>query len=242
MWSAEWWNSTFELGGVILLFLTFAFGAGFVLTGKVIKGRQEAQLRQFDKDLTDAKTELGKQQVLVADAQGKVAGLERSAADAKTEMARQQERAAKAELELAKLKAPRVLTEAQQNDLIGRLKVFPGTAIEISFEYADGEAKELAMQLFMVLQRSGWKVSLAPPSPMVSSFAPASTLGIVVSEFGELQRGGVPIPRPRSAPAAEALSRALKEMGLLSTYPGIKKVSDNPDESVYMVVGRKPLQ
>lgn len=36
----EWWKSFFEIGGVVLLFLTFAFGAGFMLTGKKVNERQ----------------------------------------------------------------------------------------------------------------------------------------------------------------------------------------------------------
>jgi uncharacterized protein HemX len=62
----EWWKSFFEIGGVVLLFLTFAFGAGFMLTGKVSYERQTERLRSFDKDLTAAKTALATQQELAA--------------------------------------------------------------------------------------------------------------------------------------------------------------------------------
>jgi hypothetical protein len=179
-----------------------------------------------------------KREETVASLKEKTAIAEERAGSFQLQIAQANERAANAELELAKLKAPRVLTETQQRELIGKLKAFPGTVIAIDFEYADGEAKTLAMQLFVVLGKAGWKPSIAPRSSAMSA---ASTIGIVVNTFGELKRAGVPIPH-RFAPAAEALSSALKEMGLLSTYPGINKVSDNPDESVLMVVGRKPLQ
>lgn len=168
-----------------------------------------------------------------------IARLNKETGDAQKAASEANERTAKAELELARLKAPRVLTESQQNELIRKLKAFPETVIAVDFEYADGEAKALAMQIFVVLGKAGWKPSIAPHS---SAWSAANTIGIVVNTFGELKRGGVPIPPQRFAPAAEALSNALKEMGLLSTYPGIKKVSDNTDESVLVVVGRKPLQ
>jgi len=60
--SLESWKSFFEIGGVVLLFLTFAFGTGALLTGKVVNQRQENQLRRFDSDLTTAKTALSDQQ------------------------------------------------------------------------------------------------------------------------------------------------------------------------------------
>jgi hypothetical protein len=59
-------KSIFDIATVVLLFLTFLAGAGVLITGNIINVRQAGQLRQFDKDLTEAKTELGKQQVRAA--------------------------------------------------------------------------------------------------------------------------------------------------------------------------------
>src|SRR3977135_3757685 len=61
-WSLETWKSFFEIGGVVLLFCTFAFGTGALYTATKLNESQTEQLRQFDSDLTAAKTELGKQQ------------------------------------------------------------------------------------------------------------------------------------------------------------------------------------
>jgi hypothetical protein len=66
----------FDWGAVIPLFLTFAFGAGVLITGNIISARQAEKLKQFDKNLTGAKLELGKQQE-------RAANTERSEADAK---------------------------------------------------------------------------------------------------------------------------------------------------------------
>lgn len=152
---------------------------------------------------------------------------EQQTAEARTE-------AARAQIELSKLKAPRELTEAQQRKLVKELKSFSGTPITIEFEFSDGEAKALEMQLWSVLNRAGWKVI---PNG-ISSHA-ASTLGIVVASFGEMTTNGVPIPH-RFAAAAEVLSKSLANIGLLSKYPGVVEVSTNPNDSVQMIVGRKP--
>src|SRR5271169_5883678 len=82
--SLELLKSIFEYGGVILLFLTFIFGAGVVITTNQINDRQAGELREFSKKLTDAQTELEKQKERAAIADGKVAGLQTAASDAKT--------------------------------------------------------------------------------------------------------------------------------------------------------------
>jgi len=76
--SLEGWKAAFEIVGVILLGLTFLAGAGVLITSNRVNARQAERLRQFDQDLTGAKTELGKQQERAAKA-------EHDAADAKTE-------------------------------------------------------------------------------------------------------------------------------------------------------------
>lgn len=101
--SLESWKALFEIGGVILLFLTFVFGAGALITSNRINALQEVRLRQFSQTLTDSQTESGKQQVRAADADARVAGLEKDAAEAKTELAKQQEKTASAERSLLEL-------------------------------------------------------------------------------------------------------------------------------------------
>jgi hypothetical protein len=48
----------FDIGALVLLFLTFAFGAGILITGNKINDRQAEQLRQFDKALKDKDLEI----------------------------------------------------------------------------------------------------------------------------------------------------------------------------------------
>lgn len=60
--SVDAWKSLCDVGTVVALFLAFAFGVGVWFTGNIINEKQAEQLRQFDKSLTEAKTELAKQQ------------------------------------------------------------------------------------------------------------------------------------------------------------------------------------
>jgi septal ring factor EnvC (AmiA/AmiB activator) len=133
--SLESWKSFFEIGGVLLLFLTFVFGAGVVITSTRINARQAVQLRNFDKQLTDAKSELGKQQERTAQADARVAGLETDSANAKSEMAKQQTRAANAEralLELQQRLAHRRISQSDHDKLVASLQPFRGSIVHLT--------------------------------------------------------------------------------------------------------------
>lgn len=103
-------KTIFDWAAVILLFLTFAAGFGVLVTGNIISKRQEGQLRQFDKDLTTAKSELARQQERAADADAKLVGIE-------TELNTQKAIAATAEADLIRLKESlkwRTISETQR--------------------------------------------------------------------------------------------------------------------------------
>jgi hypothetical protein len=134
--------------------LTVFFGAGALLINKRLGDIQADQLRQFDKGLTVAKTDLGKQEVLAADAAGKVMGLEQAVADAKAEMAKQETRAAVAErslLELQQRLKPRHLNSEQQKTVAAKLRIFAGQKMTLVTHGGDteitGAAKDIAAAL-----------------------------------------------------------------------------------------------
>jgi outer membrane protein TolC len=104
--SVEFLKSVFDVAAVVLLFLTFAAGAGVLITGNIINTRQEQKLRTFDHDLTIAKSDLTTQI-------GQVAGLQLDASNAKAAqqqveiaLEQQRERTANAEVELSRLTGP----------------------------------------------------------------------------------------------------------------------------------------
>jgi hypothetical protein len=83
-----------------------------------------------------------------------------------------------------------VLTKVQQRELVKELKPFSGTPITIDFSFSDGEARSLTGQLLAAFIKSGWKVVVAPPTPAGAPSDAENTLGVTVSTFGELKRGG----------------------------------------------------
>src|ERR1700689_3233953 len=139
--SMEGWKTIFDWSAVVLLFLTFVSGFGALITGNIINKRQDEHLRQFDKDLTEAKTELG----------------------------RQQERAAKAEMELLRQGArENLIVGAARDKLIAALKPFAGQSAEVRYgrstygvlqnfpETAGPDARGLADSLIAALREAQW--------------------------------------------------------------------------------------
>jgi hypothetical protein len=82
--SIEGLKSFFDIAALVLLFLTAAAGTGVLLTGNLINRKQSAQLRAFDAGITEAKSQLVKQQERAAKAEANIASAEQHAAEANT--------------------------------------------------------------------------------------------------------------------------------------------------------------
>jgi hypothetical protein len=143
----EWWKNLFEIGGVALLFLTFVFGAGALFTSTKINARQAEQIRLFNKQMTDAQTDLARQQEATANAQEQAAEANRKADQERLER-----------LALEKQVAPRRLTGEQINGLTRALeKTGPPGGIAIVSALMDGESSDLANDFDAAFTAAGWK-------------------------------------------------------------------------------------
>ena len=155
--SLEGWKTFFETGGVILLFLTFVFGTGAVLTGKRINALQAERTLTLEADAANAKA--SQQRV-------------------ETDLAKQQERAAKAEKDLLELQQrikPRHLSAEQESRLTEALKAAPIRGlVEIMCILGDGEGKALSVQLDGILKVAGWETT----GVSQGIFSPANPVGM----------------------------------------------------------------
>ena len=168
--SVEVWKTFFDIAAVVLLFLTFLAGVGVLFTGNIINSRQSEQLRQFNLGLTKAKTDLSVQQERAANADARVAGLEKSASNAKTAQeqvekeleaqreltARAQKEASDAALALAKFKEPRTIPPDRQEASIAALKPFAGQKFALAV-FPDPEPLALIRTLDVLLKAAGWQ-------------------------------------------------------------------------------------
>ena len=153
--SLDSWKTFFEIGGVVLLFLTFLFGAGAWYTTRKINARQAEQLRGFQQTLTRADEELAQTKLDLSTQQQRTAEAETQAAQAK-------DTAAKSEFALLELQnrlAHRSLTAEQEVRLISLLKPYAGTRIVVR-KLGDDEASAFAEDVLSVLAKAGWAVQL----------------------------------------------------------------------------------
>ncbi len=220
--SVESLKSIFDIAAVVLLFLTFAAGAGVLITGNIVNRRQEEKLRNFDRELTGAKSSLAVQQERAAKADGRVAGLEQDAASAKEAMGKQQERAANAErrlLELQERISWRTPDRALAAQLAPSLKQFAGQKYAVIADIKDPEGLSVVSWVTILLSDANWELETARSTSelgfqatnivlWVSPTAPSGVLQSARALVPALERGGLPAaimqsgwgPKPDAAP------------------------------------------
>jgi len=73
MFTLEWWKSIFEIGGIVLLVLTAAFGAGALYTNKKISKIQAGEILSLQERLIRGEVEFQKAQQQTANAETRAA-------------------------------------------------------------------------------------------------------------------------------------------------------------------------
>jgi hypothetical protein len=207
--SLEGWKAFFEVGGVILLFLTFVFGAGALITSNRINAVQDERLREFDKQLTDAQNALTAQKERAANADARVAGLEAEAANAKAaqqgvqlELAKQQEKTATAEralLELQERVQPRHLTTKQKTDIKIALESSPPQNVGVQVFIGTPDGIPFSIEIIEAINSAGW----------TATHKGQSALGGQIRGLALLMADTKHPP-----PGAKALQDALKSAGM----------------------------
>ena len=249
--SVELWKEIFDWAAVVLVGLTFIAGAGALITGKILSDRQSEQLKQFDKGLTDAKTELGRQQERAATAERGVADAVRSAkdADAKAEgfrldIAKANERAAEAnriaeQERLARIKIEETLAgwrlePKAQEQLAAALKQYPGTPYTLWVNPSEYRFMEI---IDGILSRAGW-VRHNPNSNVKRGNAFSVTFG---DKAAIIYASGVTIEiaaaRSKTlGPAAETFIRELRSAGIPAKGHAF---TDEDDPNMHVALGKR---
>lgn len=240
--SLESWKSFFEFSSVILLFLTFVFGAGVVFTASKINARQKLELLRMEKDLADAKTGLAAQEERAARAEADLTRLKGAVAGAegKVEDMRKQNLATEGKLEAEKLErarleaqvAPRRLSAAQRTALALACSKFRGRLIRVASYSLDVEGGVLATQIIASLKSANVSVDDAVAAEM---------------PFGQF-RLGIHVSG-KDAELTEGLRAALEAQGLAASSskeppPSGPIVRAGPqgaqEPSATILVGAKP--
>jgi hypothetical protein len=250
--SIEVLKSIFDYAAVVLLGLTFLAGLGVLITGNVINARQARQLQQFDVDITKAKTDLGRQQERAANADARVAGLEKDASDAKatqqrveTELAKQKERTASAEkaasdaaLALARLKQPRYLSPEQQETLIATLTPFAGQHFAFAV-FPDPEPLALLRLLDTTLKSAGW-VRVPSQIGRVGGIAVEVAGETAATIFDTGIEAFIAPDDSESVPAQSALCSVLRACALSCETHRTPQLAGKTPRAITISIGKKP--
>ena len=143
--SLESWKSFFETGGVILLFLTFVFGAGALITANRLNAIK-------DKELAELKLK-------TAEANDRAAQNEQEAA----RLAKEAENERTARVQLESKVAWRRIDGKAQLEMASHLTVFAGEPALIAYSQNDIEAATFASDIAATLHGAHWDV----PEPLV---------------------------------------------------------------------------
>lgn len=147
-------------------------------------------------------------------------------------------RIAELDNETAKLRkqvAPRLITQAQQNELAATLSKFKNQRATIVASPSTPESEWFARVLGAPLKEAGWNLEILPGTPTATVLFPT---GVVVSYAANLSKTIFdPENTERAAPAV-ALVEKLKEYGINSTaLPGLVK---SPNTIEIVISGRGP--
>lgn len=213
----EVWKSFFEIGGVVLLALTFLFGAGALIANSRLNVIQARELDDFKLRFEGEQQRTALAQKEAAEAKQMVGGFERDIATANAHAAdarqkAEDERFVRVEMEQAL--APRRLGEKENALLRSRLIQFEGQGVGIVYHGADAEGFAFAWDIAKALHDAKWVV----PSP--GGIIEMQEVGLPFNEVYARLRSGVEVTEmgtPQSRNAARALTDALIACGFDAT-------------------------
>jgi hypothetical protein len=142
--AVEGLKTIFDWSALILGFLTIVAGVGILITGNIIGKRQEERLRHFNLDLTEAKTELGKQETRAADAEAHLEKLRGDNLKLQADL-----------LKLRKESEPRRLAGTQRYTLHDLLESMP-TPIAVVSRLFDTEGSDFADDFESAFRAAHW--------------------------------------------------------------------------------------
>ncbi len=154
------WNSLFQTLSIVLLFLTFAVGAGAVITSRKIAVREQSRLANAEQGTAEANKKAAEAAEGTARAAADAAAANERTVKLELETAQQRERAAKAERELLEVQErikPRRLTDLSRAQLIAALRqANPKGLVTVNCVLGDGEGFAFATQIDETLKAAGW--------------------------------------------------------------------------------------
>ncbi len=184
----RWYMGFLVVVGIGTIFFTVAVFKASNKVQDAIKADADARIQALKTDGDKARSDLGKTNVRLTEAEGKVADANRKAEEARRDTAtaskeaalaneragkleldvatqrkltaEANERAAEAQLALARFRAPRALTPEQRSKFVEEMSIFKGQRVLLGTFSNSFEVVAFAQQLFQALKEAGVNVEL----------------------------------------------------------------------------------
>lgn len=228
--TGSWKEKLVLISGTLIIAIGVAgewhFGSKASAAATRLQEISDEKVAAFSKDAAEAKKD-------AADAVERAAKLEKEAADARSQIAEANSRAAEAtkeaseaQLALQQFKAPRWITDTQQEAFIGHLTQFHGVSVAVWLTHATSpDAPAFAAKLLSVLAAAQWNTH-----GVLTLLAGVSGAGILVATRAS--------PVSNDQAAAEALVSELNSAGLSAHLA--KGVTDTPVNVLGAFIGDAP--
>ena len=239
--SVEVWKSIFDWATVVLIAFTVVSGAGALITGDIINKRQETKTREFERQLTEAKTELGKQQERAAHAEKAAADASAKAEAFRLDIAKANERAALANQKAEEERLARVRIEEKlagwsmdsgaQARLIEELKAFGGTHYDLGADPSEAAFMEVIDSMLIAAK---WQRQTTSDNRIAQILLNNKARINLVSGFWVQYA----ISRDKDfRPAATALVEALRAGGIPAQ--GQMSTTEPNTTAIHIIIGKK---
>jgi hypothetical protein len=193
-----------------------------------------SQSQLHENELTALRNDTARLTTQGDEARAAIAGANERAAEAT-------QKAQEASLELAKFKAPRVLTEEQRGRIVDKLKQFSGTEYDIAISDSEPEILSLVFAMELVLSTAGWTEldwQGTGQALIRGGKQPLIRLGASVTNVLIVAHTGQPA---KLFEFALALSNALKAEGVEAVAQSVipHEMSSTNANAIHILIGRK---
>ena len=240
--SLETWKDTFEIGGVVLLLLTFAFGSGALFVNRRLNALQAKELADFRIKFEEEQQKTALAQKEAAEAKGAAGDADAKAEGFRLDIAKANERAAEANKAAEQEHLARVRIEEKlagwsvsaqaQARLIEKVRRFEGTPYDLGANPSEAGFVEV---IDGILLAAKWKRQIPKPGDplaviLLNGKARINFVSGIFVEFAASRD-------KEFRPAASALIEALRAEGI----PAQGQIATSePDESaIHVIIGSK---
>lgn len=242
-------GSGWDLGLIASVILAALAGiaVGVTTAGSIISHKRENEqaARELAIYQAGAAAEVARAQADAAHANERTADLEKAAEEARERTAQAEKEISETSLNLARMRAPRVITPEQKDFLIAKLQGFQKVSYDAAADVGDAEARALLLSLMSAFEQAGWTGRNWLGPGLKRKIAPYPSFGDITAENVILLIDEKSSDDVQSASATLLLELSADdipcEIELLSTDQLQAQYGADDIDTIHVLVGKKAM-